>query len=149
MARRRRKKRVEEPLTDELLEELMDAPDVRAFVAKNRLKERTLPEYLQQLLKEKGLVRSEVVRAAGIQSTYGYQIFTGQRKPARDYVIALAFTMGLTLKEADRLMQAAGVNQLYAKSRRDAVIIYCLTHGATLHEADEELYRLGERTVSK
>lgn len=146
---RRRKKRVEEPLTDELLEELMDAPDARAFVAKNRLKERTLSERLQRLLDEKGLVRSEVVRAAGINSTYGYQIFTGQREPGRDYVIMLAFAMGLTLKETDRLMQAAGVNPLYAKSRRDAIIIYCLTHGSTLHETDEELYRLGERTVSQ
>ena len=146
---RRRKKRVEEPLTDELLAELMDAPDVRSFVADNRLSERTLPEYLSQLLKEKGLIRAEVVRAAGINDTFGYQIFMGQRNPSRDYLLALCFAMRLTLKEADRLMQAAGVNELYCKNRRDAIIIFCLTRGLTLQEADEELYRLGEITISR
>lgn len=146
---RRRKKRVEEPLTDELLAELMDAPDVRSFVAGNRLSERTLPEYLSQLLKEKGLIRAEVVRAAGINDTFGYQIFMGQRNPSRDYLLALCFAMRLTLKEADRLMQAAGVNELYCKNRRDAIIIFCLTRGLTLQEADEELYRLGEITISR
>ncbi len=146
---RRRKKRVEEPLTDELLAELMDAPDVRSFVAGNRLSERTLPEYLSQLLKEKGLIRAEVVRAAGINDTFGYQIFMGQRNPSRDYLLALCFAMRLTLKEADRLLQAAGVNELYCKNRRDAIIIFCLTRGLTLQEADEELYRLGETTISR
>lgn len=146
---RRRKKRVEEPLTDELLAELMDAPDVRSFVAGNRLSERTLPEYLSQLLQEKGLIRAEVVRAAGINDTFGYQIFMGQRNPSRDYLLALCFAMRLTLKEADRLMQAAGVNELYCKNRRDAIIIFCLTRGLTLQEADEELYRLGEITISR
>ena len=146
---RRRKKRVEEPLTDELLAELMDAPDARSFVADNRLSERTLPEYLSQLLQEKGLIRAEVVRAAGINDTFGYQIFMGQRNPSRDYLLALCFAMRLTLKEADRLMQAAGVNELYCKNRRDAIIIFCLTRGLTLQEADEELYRLGETTISR
>ena len=146
---RRRKKRVEEPLTDELLAELMDAPDVRSFVAGNRLSERTLPEYLSQLLQENGLIRAEVVRAAGINDTFGYQIFMGQRNPSRDYLLALCFAMRLTLKEADRLMQAAGVNELYCKNRRDAIIIFCLTRGLTLQEADEELYRLGETTISR
>lgn len=146
---RRRKKRVEEPLTDELLAELMDAPDVRSFVADYRLSERTLPEYLSQLLQEKGLIRAEVVRAAGINDTFGYQIFMGQRNPSRDYLLALCFAMRLTLKEADRLMQAAGVNELYCKNRRDAIIIFCLTRGLTLQEADEELYRLGEITISR
>lgn len=146
---RRRKRRVEEPLTDELLNELLDAPDVRQFVSKHRGKDVTLPEYLQRLLDEKGLVRSEVVRAAGINQTFGYQIFVGQRKASRNYIIQLAFAMGLSLKETDRLMQAAGVNELYCKNRRDAIIIYCLTHGCTLHETDDELYRMGEPTISQ
>ena len=144
---RRRKKRVEEPLTDELLAELMDAPDVRSFVAGNRLSERTLPEYLSQLLQEKGLIRAEVVRAAGINDTFGYQIFMGQRNPSRDYLLALCFAMRLTLKEADRLMQAAGVNELYCKNRRDAIMIFCIDHAYSLQKTNEELYRFGEETL--
>lgn len=140
---------MEEPLTDELLEKLIDEPDLDRYLERNEPGKRSLSEYLQELLAKKGLVRSEVVRRAGINDTFGYQIFMGQRKASRDYVIMLAFAMGLTLKETDRLMQAAGVNGLYCKNRRDAIIIYCLMHGRTLHETDDELYRLGEEIVSR
>ena len=55
--------------------------------------------------------------------------------------------MKLTLKEADRLLQAAGVNELYCKNRRDAIIIFCLDRGYDLQKTDEELYRFGEDTI--
>ena len=138
---------VEEPLTEELLQELLDAPAVESFVEERAGEPRTLSAYLQQLLAEKGLERAEVVRAAGLNSTFGYQIFTGARGASRDKVLALAFAMRLTLRETNRALQAAGVNALYCKNRRDAVIIYCIDHGATLLEADDELFRLGEATI--
>ena len=46
---------MKEPLTDELLQELLDAPDPRAFAERHRIGRRSLPDYLQQLLDEKGL----------------------------------------------------------------------------------------------
>ena len=139
---------MEEPLTEELLKELLDAPNAEAFAARHKLAARTLSGYLQQLLAEKGLERAEVVRAAGMNPTFGYQVFTGARGASRDKVLALAFALRLSLKEANRLLQAAGANELYCKNRRDAIIIYCLTHGATLAEADDELYRFSEATIS-
>lgn len=145
--RKRRKRRVKEPLTEELLEELLDAPDPAAFADAHRITSRSLPEYLQQLLDEKGLVRVDVIHAASLNETFGYQIFKGQRNPSRDKVLQLAFAMKLTLKEANRLLQAAGVNELYCKNRRDAIIIFCLDRGYSLQRADEELYRFGEETI--
>ena len=145
--RRKRKRRVKEPLTEELLQELLTAPDPHAFVAKHRLGERSLSDYLQQLLDEKGLERSAVVRAAGINDTFGYQIFMGLRGASRNKVLQLAFAMELTFKETNRLLQAAGTNELYCKNRRDAIIIFCLDHGYKLQKADEELYRFGEETI--
>ena len=71
---RRRKKRVEEPLTEDMLAELLDAPDPRAFIKRREVGERSLAEYLDALLLEKGLKRSVVVREAGINETFGYQI---------------------------------------------------------------------------
>ena len=145
--RRRRKRRVEEPLTEELLEELLEASDPRAFADRHRLARRTLSGYLQQLLEEKGLERAEVVRRAGLNDTFGCQIFMGQRGASRNKVLQLAFAMGLSLREANRLLQAAGVNELYCKNRRDAIIIFCLDRGCSLQKADEELYRFGEETI--
>ncbi len=138
---------MKEPLTDELLGELLDAPDPGAFAKKHRLTERTLSEYLQYLLVEHGLKRVDVIREANLNSTFGYQIFTGQRQASRNKVLQLAFAMHLSLLETNRLLQAAKVNELYCKNRRDAIMIFCLDHGCSLQETNEELYRFGEDTV--
>lgn len=139
---------MKEPLTDELLAELLAGPDPAAFAQRHRITTRSASEYLNQLLDEKGLVRAEVVRAAGLNETFGYQIFMGTRHGSRDKMLALAFAMGLTLQEANRLLQAARANELYCKERRDAIIIFCLEHGCTLQQTDEELYRFGEDTIT-
>lgn len=136
-----------EPLTEELLNELLSSPDPNSFLSSANPSKRSLAEYLQQLLDEKGLERSKVVRDAGLNDTFGYQIFKGTRKASRDKVLQLAFAMHLGLRETDRLLQAAGANELYCKNRRDAIIIFAVQKGYTLQEANEELYRFGEETI--
>lgn len=138
---------MQEPLTEKLLDELLSSPDPKSFLAHARPGERSLSEYLQQLLEEKGLERSKVVRDAGLNSTFGYQVFTGARNASRNKVLQLAFAMHLNLRETDRLLQAAGVNELYCKNRRDAIIIFAVQKGFSLQRADEELYRFGEETI--
>lgn len=138
---------MKEPLTEELLEELLAAPDPRRYLDRARVGQRSLSDYLQQLLEEKGRKRSDVVREAGLNETFGYQIFTGARKASRDKVLQLAFALHLSLRETDRLLQAAGVNELYCKNRRDAIIIFAIDKGYSLQKTDEELYRFGENTI--
>ena len=83
-----------EPLTEDLLDELLNSPSPTDYVEDRQLQKRNLSQYLQQLLDEHGLVRKDVVRAAGIDATYGYQLFTGQRSnPSRDKTLALAFAL--------------------------------------------------------
>lgn len=136
-----------EPLTEELLDELLSSSSPAAFAAARGITHRALDAYLNELLAAKGLKRSEVVRAAGINETFGYQIFKGQRNPSRDKVLQLAFAMRCSLIETNRLLQAAGVNELYCKDRRDAIILFCIDRGLSLQETDEELYRFGETTL--
>lgn len=138
---------MKEPLTEDLLQELLDAPNPVKFAAKHKLAERDAPSYLQQLLDERGLKRSQVVRDAGLNATHGYQIFTGQRGASRDKLLQLALTMGLTLRETNRLLRVGGHNELYCKCRRDAIIIFCINHGEDLRKTDEELYRFKEQTI--
>ncbi len=138
---------MQEPLTDELLGELLESPSASSFVDKYDLDSPTLSEYLAHLLDLKHLKRSNVIRDAGLNETFGYQIFTGQRNPSRNKVLQIAFAMALSLKEASRLLQAAGVNDLYCKRRRDAIIAFCLSKGCSLYQTNEELYRLGEDTI--
>lgn len=136
-----------EPLTDELLKELLDAPSIDSYVEGHDFLERSLSEYLQQLLEEKHLERVRVVRVADLNETYGYQIFTGARQPTRNKVLQIAFAMALTLKETNRALAAAGASALNCKDRRDAIIIFCIDRSCSLQKVNEELYRFGEETV--
>ena len=138
---------MKEPLTEKLLEQLLAAPDPAKFTAENKISTRSLPDYLQQLLDEKGLERAHVIRNAGLNETYGYQIFMGQRNATRNKILQIIFAMKMTLREANRTLQAAGANELYCKNRRDAIIIYCLDHGYSLLQTDQELYRFKENTI--
>lgn len=136
-----------EPLTEELLDELLEAPSIDSFIERHNEPARTLADYLNKLLEAKRLKRSQVVRMANLNETFGYQIFTGARNPSRDKVLQIAFAMALTLRETNRALEAAGVSSLYSKDRRDAIIIFCLDRGCSLQKVNEELYRFGERTI--
>lgn len=137
----------EEPLTEELLAELLDAPSPIAFTDAHRITSRSAAEYLNYLLDKKGLKRAAVIKAAGLNETFGYQIFKGERQGSRNKMLQLALAMRLSLTETNRLLQAAHVNALYPKDRRDAIIIFCLDKGYSLRETECELYRFGEATI--
>ena len=134
-------------LTEEVLQELLEAPSIDSFIAEHEFPSCTLAEYLQQLLEQKYLERARVVRMADLNETFGYQIFAGARNPSRNKVLQIAFAMALTLKETNRALSASGASTLNCKNRRDAIIIFCLDHGCSLQKVNEELFRLGEETV--
>lgn len=136
-----------EPLTEELLDELLEAPSIDSYLDVHAPGTRSLSDYLNELLVAKRLKRSQVVRMANLNETFGYQIFTGARNPSRDKVLQIAFAMALTLRETNRALEAAGVSSLYSKDRRDAIIIFCLDRSCSLQKVNEELYRFGERTI--
>lgn len=139
---------VAERLTEEVLQELLDAPSLDEFIDAHEFPAVTLPEFLERMLEKKGLKRSRVVRMADLNETFGYQIFTGARNPSRDKVLQIAFAMALSMRETNRALMAAGASSLDPKCRRDAIIIFCIDQGCSLQKVNEELYRLGEDTVS-
>lgn len=139
---------VTERLTEEVLQDLLDAPSLDGFIDAHEFPAVTLPEFLERMLEKKGLKRSRVVRMADLNETFGYQIFTGARNPSRDKVLQIAFAMALSLRETNRALMAAGASSLDPKCRRDAIIIFCIDQGCSLQKVNEELYRLGEDTVS-
>ncbi|ANE21874.1 MAG: XRE family transcriptional regulator [Eggerthellaceae bacterium] len=138
---------MQEPLTDKMLDELLNAPSVDEFIDGHEFTERSLSEYLQTLLKEKGLEEAQVTRMANIIPTYGYMIFKGQRRPSRNKVLQIALAMALNLTETNRALEAAGASLLYSKNRRDAIIIFCIDRGCSLQKTNEELYRFGEEII--
>ena len=138
---------MKEILTEDLLAELLLSRDPQEFIEKYDITSRSLSEYLQMLLEEKGLRRIDVIRSADLNETFGYQIFMGQRKPSRNKILQIAFAMGCTLKETNRLLQIGEANALYCKDRRDAIIVFCVEKHYPLQKVNEELYRFREDTI--
>ena len=138
---------VEERLTEELLERLLAAATPEAYLDEGLTIDRGLPDYLRDLLGEKGLKRADVVRASGLNSTLVYDVFAGKSRPGRDNALMMALGLGWYLRQSQRLLRLDGVAELWPKDRRDAVLIWCVEHGLTREQADDELYRLGEKTL--
>ena len=100
----------------------------------------SIPEILAYFLKEKGLSKSEVLDNSLIEKHYGYQIFSGTKRPSRDKVIMLCFGMHLNLREAQSLLKKCTYSELYPRNRRDAVVIFCLQHNCSIMETNDILY---------
>lgn len=92
----------------------------------NELSTGNLAKYIDLLLEEKQLAKPLVIKNSGLNQIYGFQIFNGKKKPTRDKLIALAIGMELTFDETQHLLNYAGFNTLYPKSKRDEIIIFAL-----------------------
>lgn len=103
--------------------------------------------YIAQLMRKKNLKRAPVIKAAGLNGTYGYQIISGEKRASRDKLLQLAFGLQCTVDEAQHLLIHASQGALYPKNRRDGIIMYCLKNGYTLFETDDLLYQYGEDTI--
>ena len=136
-----------EPLTEELLERLLASSSPEAYLDQAPTDDRSLSDYLMDLIDAHGVRRADVVRRSAVNSTFVYQIFAGERQVGRDNAIKIAFGIGCPLRETQRLLRHAGLSELWCKNRRDAIIIHCIDQGLSLPECDDELFRLGEPTL--
>lgn len=140
---------VNEPLTEDLLERITLARELEAVIEGDSFVKRSFAEVLQDFASEKGLSQAEIARRSGLSYNHVYYLFRGDRGVSRDKALALAFALGLTVRETGRLLQAAGVSGLYAKDRRDAILIFCLDHNYTFSQVEEELFRFNETTLGE
>ena len=136
-----------EELTEELLQRLLASATPEAYLAKTTTDDRSLADYLLDLIDARNMTRADVVRASAVNSTFVYQVFNGERHVGRDNAIKIALGIGCSLRETQRLLRHAGVSELWCKNRRDAIIIHCIDQGLSLPECDDELFRLGEPTL--
>ena len=136
-----------EVLTEELLERLLASASPEAYLASAPTEARDLAAYLHDLINARGIGRADVIRASGVNATFCYQVFQGTRRPGRDTALMLAFGIGCSLRETQRLLRLAGDAELWVRNRRDAIIIHCLSAGLSREECDDALYRLGEATL--
>lgn len=134
-------------LTEDLLVRLLESASLDEYLSESEVADRSLPEYLKEMLDAHGLKRADVVRASGINATVVYDIFAGKSNPGRDHAIMLAFGLQCDVAQTQRLLRMAGVSELWCRIRRDAIILWSIKQGSSRAEADDELYRFGEKTL--
>jgi hypothetical protein len=74
--------------------------------------------YLQELLKEKSVKRSTLIRALNVDRNYGYQMMNGTRTPTRVQILHIAVYCKFDTKQTQRLLNLAGREALYVRRPR-------------------------------
>ncbi len=131
-----------EKSTGELLSILKSKKDYSQFLKDeiNELYFKSIGEYFQLLIAEKGLKKSEIIKKSNLDKNYAYQIFNGTKtNPSRDKIIMLAFGMNLTVDETRKLIKICELPDLYVRNPRDGAIIFCLEKGYSLLQTNEML----------
>ena len=129
-------------ITDELNHEIKDATNIEDYLEKNKnnMLTHSLSEHLNLLLSQKGITRADVVRGSQLDRAYMYQIFSGEKTPTRDKLIAIAFGMELSDKETQAMLKLSGNRELYARDERDALILFSLQRKKTIIETNDLLF---------
>ncbi len=131
--------------TQDLLEILKGVSQPEDYIRReeDNLVKMELYEYLQNILDTKGISRGQLIKNSGLDRTYTYQILSGIKKPSRDKVLAICFTLKLSFEEIQNLLKATGYPILYARIKRDSIIIFALQHNITLTDTNELLFDSG------
>ena len=134
--------RMQKKNTDDLRQELMQAPNLVRFLSTNReqFSNESLVECLNRLLGEKRISKAALAKQAGMSEVYLHQIFAGRRNPSRNRLLCLCFGLEASIDETQDLLKRCGLAQLYPKNKRDAIIYYGLVHKMSLPELNDKLF---------
>ena len=130
--------------TGDFLHRLFKSPDLKTFIQSHayEMEPPAFHVYISNICNTNGQVPEQVIKRAGIERTYGHQLFNGTRNPSRDKVIQFAFGLELDVKGAQKLLQIAQMNPLYPKIKRDAAILYCIENKKDILETQSTLQSL-------
>lgn len=135
--------------TDELGHEIKAATDIEDYLESNQenLILQNLPEYLGTLLSCRKITKADIVRGSLLSKAYVYQIFSGEKNPSRDKLIALAFGMRLSEEETQTLLKLSKNAKLYARDKRDSIILFALQRKMSILKVNDLLFRHGFDTL--
>lgn len=128
--------------TDNLQQELMNAPNLNQFLSQNQKQfvNTNVAESLNRLFERKNISKASLAKQAGMSEIYLHQIFAGRRNPSRNRLLCLCFGLDASVEETQDLLKLCGMAQLYPKLKRDAIIYYGLLHGLPLFEINDKLF---------
>ena len=135
--------------TTNLINNIEKANDLDAFLKETK----KMPsfgdffEYMQIVIEETQLNKSELFKNADIERVYGYEILRGKKKPSRNIALRLLIASQLEFEDVQHVLKNSGYPILYAKNIRDSVIIFGIKKQLDLLKINETLYNLGYDTL--
>lgn len=142
---------MQEKSTTELLKELENFSSFEEYEKANKdnMIDKSLSEYLSNLIAEKNLSKAEVIKKSELNENYAYQLFSGLKaSPKRDKLICLSVGMDLSVEETNSLLKLAGLSPLYPRIKRDSIIIININSHKSVIEINEELFEKNEETLN-
>lgn len=124
---------------------LSDSANINEFIDKfeEELEYPSFVEYINRLIKDRGLSVPEIIENGFMNESYCYQLIKGTRKPSRNKIIQLCFALGLNLEESNKLLLCGQKNVLYVRDKRDAIIIFGINKKLSVMDAEEILLERG------
>ena len=97
-------------------------------------------EYIDGLLKERGMKRSELIVKLNLDRVYGHQMLSGMRTPTKYNIILIGLFLGVTLDQMQTMLRICGRESLYIRNIEDARVMYVLEHNYSYEKAIEFIY---------
>lgn len=107
----------------------------------------TISDFFNWICNNNKIKKSELIRLADIDRTYGYQILNGTKSPSRNNIIKLCIAAKLDLKGIDTALAIGNECKLYPRRKRDSLIIFGINKGLSLADMNEFLYDNNEETL--
>ena len=121
----------------------VDVTEVENFRKKHALRENEgFPAFIDERIREKKILRKELIRQADFPEKYGYKLLSGESHTTeRDYILRFCFALGLNLRDTQRALKLYGMRELYAKDSRDIVLIVAVNKKIRSVDQVNELLR--------
>ena len=135
--------------TNNLRQELMEAPSLDQFLSENQdsFNRDSICELLNRLFQKRRISKATLAKQSGMSEVYLHQVFSGRRNPSRDRLLCLCIGLNASLEETQELLKQCGFAQLYPKDRRDAIILYGILNGMDLFGVNDKLFAENEETL--
>ncbi len=136
--------------TNELMDELIQSDNTDEYCSKNAqfMVNDKISIYLNNILENKRLVKSKIIKKTELSEVQCYQIFDGRRKPSRDSLLSICIAMELSLDETQQMLKTGGFAPLYPKNKRDVIIIKGIQNNLSVAQINERLYDMDLPTIN-
>lgn len=91
--------------------------------------------YIDTLIKERNVKRSELIKGLNLDRNYGYQILNGTRVPTKELIIKIGLYLSLSIEDIQRLLKICGRECLYVRNMTDAKVLYSVYRKFTYKQA--------------